>query len=192
MGRSTNILALGVALVALLALAVPTMEVAAQGGLVPQAGFDLPTNIPQDKMVSNSKSILENMEGVRNQVLALLEETRGSQDNGDIDFDKLNCLNDKLTTIKGFLVVSEQSLDKLEKADDKTDAAHQYQLIAIANDKVQNLAVEARSCAGEVLRYSGNTETKTRLRGKIAEIDPSTIVNENDTLFRLPEVTPYQ
>ena len=65
-------------------------------------------------------------------------------------------------------------------------------LVSIAGSKVQNLGVEAQSCAGEVLRYSGLTEIIPEIDPDIAEIDSTNIVNETETLFRLPEVTPYQ
>lgn len=180
-----------VALVAggLAVMAGPTGDVAAQGGgLVPQDNLDVAKGMKKPQMIDRASGDINRMKGIRSQVLSLLEKTREEEK----DLLKLNCINEKLSAIKGFLKVSEQSLVKMRESGDSESIAHQFSLISIAGSKVQNLGVEAQSCAGEVLRYSGNTEIIPEVDPNIAEIDPTDIVNETETLFRLPEVTPYQ
>lgn len=182
-------LALGIAL----ALVVGTHgdEVSAQVGDAPVGLDDQASKLSPGEMISRASADIERMKGTLGQVLEVLEKTRQEEK----DLLKLNCINEKLSAIKGFLKVSEQSLTKLKtsNANGDTDSMrHQYSLIAIAGSKVENLGVEAQSCAGEVLKYAGNTKVVPEIDPDIAEIDPTEIVNDVDSIFRLPEVTPYQ
>jgi hypothetical protein len=147
--------------------------------------------VPQDQMVEQANTRIATMKDTLADVLKLLEKTREE----DKDLLKLNCINEKLAAVKGFLKVSEQSMVKLQESlarNDPESANHQYALIDIASAKVDNLGVEAQSCAGEVLRYAGETELIAEIDPDIADLDPTIIVDESDTLFRLPEATPYQ
>ncbi len=145
-----------------------------------------------DQMYQSSNGHVSEMKTARTTVLQLLEKERTKE---DVDPTKLNCINDRLGAIKGFLKVSETSLSKLEEArarNDRDGAKHQYALIGIARTKVANLSVEAQSCAGEVLPYAGKGQLVVDIDPDIAEIDPTNIVNRVEILFRLPEATPYQ
>lgn len=147
--------------------------------------------VPQGQMVEQANARIGRMKDTLADVLKLLETTREE----DKDLLKLNCINEKLAAVKGFLKVSEQSMVKLQEAlarNDPEGAKHQYALIEIASTKIDNLGVEAQSCAGEVLRYAGETELIKEVDPDIADLDPTIIVDESDTLFRLPEATPYQ
>lgn len=148
---------------------------------------------PSDMKTRASTSISA-MKDVQKDVANLLQETQGSD---DADIEKVSCINDKLTSIKGFLNVSEQSKTKMDSAldspnGDRGTANHQFVLIDIAKTKVSNLGVEAQSCAGEILRYSGKTELGVDVSDNIAQIDPTNIRTLVDVFFRLPEATPYQ
>ena len=177
----------GIALMSLLVLS-PSEHVSAQGGLVPQDNLKSAKGMNKSQMLTGATKDIGNMKSIRGKVLSLLETTREEEK----DLLKLNCINEKLSAIKGFLKVSEQSLVKMRESGDKESVAHQFALVSIAGSKVQNLGVEAQSCAGEVLRYSGQTEIIPEIDPDIAEVDSTNIVNETETLFRLPEVTPYQ
>jgi hypothetical protein len=148
-------------------------------------------DVPSSQMVDKANTHIAGMKDTLADVLKLLEKTREE----DKDLLKLNCINEKLASVKGFLKVSEQSMVKLQEAlarNDKESANHQFALIDIASAKVANLGVEAQSCAGEVLRYAGETELIAEVDPDIAELDPTEIVDDSDTLFRLPEATPFQ
>lgn len=115
------------------------------------------------------------------------------------DIEKLNCINEKLAAMRGFLKVSEQSYGKLREAMDAADVQaqqHRFTLIAIAQDKTRNLEEEALQCAGEVLQYAGDSTVTTTVDPNIADIDP---VEPYDMSYfdeyveeRLAELTPYQ
>jgi hypothetical protein len=187
-GRDTHS-GLVVALIAVTAaLTLSATGAALAQGLVPQDNLKSAKGMNKSQMLNGAAKDIGNMKSIRGKVLTLLETTREEEK----DLLKLNCINEKLSAIKGFLKVSEQSLVKMRESGDKESVAHQFALVSIAGSKVQNLGVEAQSCAGEVLRYSGLTEIIPEIDPDIAEIDSTNIVNETETLFRLPEVTPYQ
>ncbi len=69
-----------------------------------------------------------------------LEEARDSK-----DVVKLNCVNEKLTQIKGLLRIAEQADIALQEAVAKREtsgAQHEYTKVAIANDKVRQLRAD--------------------------------------------------
>ena len=181
--------ALGLALV--LVMGVHGEPVSAQVGSAPLGLGDQNSKLSPSEMISRAEADIERMKGTLGQVLEVLEKTRQEEK----DLLKLNCINEKLSAIKGFLKVSEQSLTKLKTSNANGDVdsmRHQYALVAIAGSKVENLGVEAQSCAGEVLKYAGNTKVTPEIDPNIAEIDPTAIVNEGSDIWRIEEVTPYQ
>jgi hypothetical protein len=181
--------ALGVALA--LAVGAHGDQASAQVGNAPVGLDDQATKLSPGEMISRAEGDIESMKGTLGQVLEVLEKTRQEEK----DLLKLNCINEKLSAIKGFLKVSEQSLTKLKTSNANGDIdsmRHQYSLVAIAGSKVENLGVEAQSCAGEVLKYAGNTKVVPEIDPDIAEIDPTAIVNEGSDIWRISEVTPYQ
>lgn len=124
----------------------------------------------------------------------LLEKVRSEEQ----DILKLNCINDKLAAIKGFLKVSEQSHDSLKlavTAGDKQAENHHYTLVAIAGQKVGVLGEEAMVCAGEVLRFAEDTVVERTIDPNIALVDPI-LLDDNEYHFdqlmdRLPELTAF-
>lgn len=183
---------LSLALVCALSLcvAVGPSEADAQE-LTPKDGFVAPTNLSLDEMVEKAQGEINRMKGILSTVLETQETTR----NQEKDLVKLGCINKKMSAIRGFLKVSEQSMDKLKVARDgknREAGEHLYSLISIASSKVQNLGVEAQSCAGEVLKYAGEDQIKVDVDPEIAQTDPTNLLEELYDLFRIIEVTPYQ
>ncbi len=172
---------------ALLLLAAPAW---AQGKAAPE-NLNFAKNLSFEEMSERSKGELQEMQEVLNGTIQLAEDTRSEEK----DLLKLNCINDRIPVIRGFVNVSEQSQGRLGQAikqKDREGAEHQYSLIVIAGTKVDNLGVEARSCAGEVLRYSGETVVEKEVSGDIAALDPTNVISEEDVLFTTEEATPYQ
>ena len=123
---------------------------------------------------------------------ALLEKAREKEQ----DIQKINCVNDKLAAIKGFLKVAEQSYVKLKEAannDDTEEANHHYTLISVSKQKIDRLTEEARLCAGEVERYAEGTEVEVNVDDDISEPDAEYVPRRRSAdLEVLPELTPYQ
>ena len=88
------------------------------------------------------------MRSVLSEVLGQLEEARNTK-----DVVKLNCVNEKLTQVKGLLRISEQSDVALQEAvakKDETAAEHEYTKVTIAKTKVEQLRTEAEQCIGQL------------------------------------------
>jgi hypothetical protein len=92
---------------------------------------------------------IKKMEQVVNQTEQLLKKARDK----DQDVRKLNCINDKFISMKGFLKVSENSYTSLREAESKNDEeaiTHHYILIAVSYKRVLDLGRDAQMCVGQV------------------------------------------
>lgn len=184
-------LTLFLALVATLLVGGAGTALAQEAGVAPTDDVNIAKNLSYAEMLEKAKTKVVEMQTTLDGVIVLMETTREKEK----DVLKLNCINVNVSSMKGFVKVSEQSVTKLEKAIGKKDretAEHQYYLVSLAGGKVAFLAVKARSCAGDVLRYSGETVVIKDISGDIAAIDPTNIVDEEDVLFVIEEFTPYQ
>jgi hypothetical protein len=185
---------LKVCVACLCALCAPLLttpaEVSAQE-LTSKDGFASPTNLSLEEMVEKAQGELNKMKGILSTVQTTQEETKDDEK----DLVKLGCINKKVSAIKGFLKVSEQSMGKLKVAQEgknREAGEHLYSLISIASTKVQNLGTEAQACAGEILQYAGDTQVIADIDSDIAQSDPTNLLSELNDLFRIIEVTPYQ
>ena len=126
----------------------------------PAPRFGLPRteeeqNLSGPERVARSASHLERMRGVLKTVLKYLEEAREKR-----DVIKLNCVNEKLTAVKGLLKMSEQADIAMQEAiarrDDET-GRDEYDKVSIARGKVDQLLSESEACVGELSVYAGDT-----------------------------------
>ncbi|RAL24993.1 hypothetical protein DL240_01925 [Lujinxingia litoralis] len=127
-----------------------------------------------------------------------LESTTQLLDNArdeERDILKINCINEKLASIRGFVKVSEQSYVSLTdsvSANDGAASRHHYTLVSIAGQRVSGLGEEARVCAGEELRYADDAVLEVSVDPGIGSPDEDFLADEREVLDRLPELTPYQ
>lgn len=131
---------------------------------------------------------IEDMRGGLDQTEDLLQTVRSR----DSDIIKINCINEKLAAIKGFVKVSEQSYVSLDAAAKEADGGaenHHYTLISVAREKVSTLVAEAGLCTGEEMRFTGNAQidvsTPETGDGEFEEPEATILVTD------LPELTPY-
>jgi hypothetical protein len=106
------------------------------------------SKVPDPEKVRVSAEAVTKMRGSLKDVLGKLEEARNSK-----DIVKLNCVNEKLTQIKGLLRISEQSDVQLQEAVAKKEtgtAEHEYTKVTIARSKVDQLRAEAEECIGQL------------------------------------------
>jgi hypothetical protein len=163
----------------------------AQSDLLPTDVIEQSKNLSLGEMVERGQEELSKMGAVVDQTQGLAESIREEEK----DLDKLGCVNKKLSTMKGFVKVGEQSQKKLEKArkdNNKENARHQFSLIVLAGSKVDELGLQAQTCAGDAVRYSGDTEVVAEIDENIAKLDPTSLVYQNGDLFLIPKATPYQ
>ena len=142
-----------------------------------------------EQKLERAATRIDEMRDTLTSISGLLETVRDQER----DILKVNCVNEKLAAIKGFVKVSEQSYVNLQAAvnqDDTEAAEHHYTLVAVAQQKVQALAEEARLCTGEEQRFAGTTDVEvTPPENGDEEVDGP----EDDILVEdLPELSPYQ
>ncbi len=122
---------------------------------------------------------LERMREVVKQVLSRLEDARSEK-----DIVKLNCVNEKLTQVKGLLRVAEQThvalLEAVAQQDDNAEV--EYARIAIARTKVDQLRAEAEGCIGQLAFV---VDQKTTV-----EVEQSKELPEGDVTHREPPPPP--
>jgi hypothetical protein len=119
----------------------------AQGPAGPSS-LEKAAEIPDPEKIQRSAEALQRMREVLKDVLGKLEEARNTK-----DVVKLNCVNEKLTQIKGLLRISEQADVSLQEAVAKKEASsaeHEYIKVTIARQKVDQLRAEAEECIGQL------------------------------------------
>jgi hypothetical protein len=130
--------------VAFLASVLVSAPALGQGpGAVPPAGAGL----TDAEKLEKSAEHLARMKAAMKQVLARVEEARNEK-----DVVKLNCVNEKLTQIKGLLKVAEQADISLHEAVSANDegAESEYAKIGIARTKVEALRTDSEQCIGQL------------------------------------------
>lgn len=130
--------------------------------------------LTREEQQTRVESMLAEMRDALRRVTDLLGEANASK-----DIVQLNCVNEKLTQVKGLLRVSEESATKMYEAiaSNMMDAvAHEYTKVSVAHQKVSVLRAEAEQCVGEFSVYTGDTEVTVEVDNDIPEVD-STIVD---------------
>lgn len=131
-----------------------------------------PSNLSDPEKIRRSAEAVGKMRGALKSVLAKLEEARNSK-----DVVKLNCVNEKLTQIKGLLRISEQSDIALQEAVAKKESAtseHEYTKVSIAVVKVNQLSAEAEECIGQLaFRTDENATTEVEEPEDLPKGDPT-------------------
>lgn len=106
------------------------------------------SKVPDPEKVRISADSVTKMRASLKDVLGKLEEARNTK-----DVVKLNCVNEKLTQIKGLLRISETSDVTLQEAVAKHETAtaeHEFTKVSIARSKVDQLRAEAEECIGQL------------------------------------------
>lgn len=91
------------------------------------------------------------------------------------EISKLNCINDKLSLIKGHVNLSEKAyiaMDEGEQKSDMNSVSHHYTLIAVSAGKVSNLEDEALLCVGKSLNIDDSGASGAIESEDIVKVDP--------------------
>ena len=140
-----------------------------------------------DKPAAASKSI-ERQKEILKRMLALLEEARNAK-----DVVKLNCVNEKLTQVKGLVRISEQSEIAMQEAISQKDeevANHEFTKISLAGQRSEQLRADTESCVGELAIYSGDTVVV--VEGDHGGTDPTKITAPDLNITRPPPASPFE
>lgn len=130
------------------------------------------SKIPDPEKVKTSAESVGRMRGALKDVLQKLEEARNTK-----DVVKLNCVNEKLTQIKGLLRISEQSDVQLQEAVARKETAtaeHEFTKVTIARSKVEQLRAEAEQCIGQLaFRTDENLSVEVEVPDYLPPGDPT-------------------
>ena len=164
--------------------AAPPSSAAAVGPLAEKA-----SDVPDPEKLRRSADGLVRMRGVLKDVLGKLEEARASK-----DVVKLNCVNEKLTQIKGLLRISEQSDVALQEAVAKRETSsseHEFTKVMIARQKVEQLRAEAEECIGQLaFRTDENLSVEVEIPDDLPKNDPTRPGRPPDIVTRPPLASP--
>ena len=93
------------------------------------------------------------------------------------DIIQVNCVNDKLTGIRGFLKIAERSkksLDQAKRQDDANLMRHEFAKVVLIGQRVDNLKLQVEGCVGEISQYTGNSQLTLEVDPDIRSDNPAT------------------
>lgn len=147
------------------------------------------SDVPDPEKLRRSVDALGRMRNVLKEVLGKLEEARNTK-----DVVKLNCVNEKLTQIKGLLRISEQSDVALQEAVAKKETSsgeHEFTKVMIARQKVDQLRAEAEECIGQLaFRTDENLTVEVEVPDDLPNLDPTRPQDPGVVISRPPPVSP--
>lgn len=147
------------------------------------------SDVPDPDKLQRSTAALGDMREVLRQVLEKLEEARRTK-----DVVKLNCVNEKLTQIKGLLRISEQADVALQESVARRDSAaseHEYTKVTIAQQKMVQLRAEAEECIGQLaFRTDENLSVEVEEPKNLPGGDPTQPQGPVDVDVRPPPASP--
>jgi hypothetical protein len=134
-----------------------------------QVGFERrPQLSPQEEM-AQSDSILRRIDSAAGTVRRQLENARAAR-----DVVKTLCLNDKLSQID---VANRSARDRqsaLQSAAERSDAElanHEFTILTVLRQRVEQLTAEANQCIGEEMTWLGQTEVSTQIDPNLPGVD---------------------
>jgi len=170
-------------------LGVPALAQDGEGST--SADFEKAAELSDSEKLDRATGYLGEMKGVLGHVLRLLKDAREEK-----DVIKVNCVNEKLTNIKGLIRISEQAEMTLQEAlakGEKDTATHEFHKISISHQKIKILRTEAEQCVGELAFAVGKTTVEVEVdKDQVPEDDPTTIELPETNIIRPPAASPYQ
>lgn len=149
------------------------------------------SDIPDPEKIRRSSASVQRMRSDLSDVLGRLEEARATK-----DVVKLNCVNEKLTQVKGLLRISEQSDVALQEAvarKDATAAEHEYTKVSIARGKADQLRNDAEQCIGQLaFRTDENLTVEVQVPSGLPTGDPTNPPEPAPVMSQSPVASPIQ
>jgi hypothetical protein len=182
------------ALVIVCGLLLPASAVLAEdegGKSRTEMNFERAAKMADSEKLEQATLYLGEMKSVLTTVLALLKTAREEK-----DVIKVNCVNEKLTNVKGLIRISEQADITLQEAvakGEKDTATHEFHKISISHQKIRILKTEAEQCVGELAFAVGKTTVEVEVDENLVPTKDPTDVDLPDTpVIRPPAASPYQ
>ena len=146
-----------------------------------QVGFQRKTQLSPQEQLGESQKHIGRMESAASVVRKMLEEARKQR-----DVVKTLCLNDKLSQIDVATRSARDRRDQLQAAVNRNDAElanHQFTILTVLRQRVEQVVAEANQCIGEEGAFEGETRTFVTIDPAIAPdetpyppTDPSLII----------------
>jgi hypothetical protein len=167
-------------------LAAAGPATAQPGGADAQVGFERRSQLsPQDEL-TQAEAGLSRMDQAGTTVRRQLEQARASR-----DVVKTLCLNDKLSQID---VAGRSGKDRqaaLQSAVQRNDvelANHEFTIITVLRQRVEQLGAEANQCIGEEIAFVGQSEITTQVDPNLPGEDTTEYPATDPTLVSGPPV----
>jgi hypothetical protein len=135
------------------------------------AGMKREVKLSAEEQLKAADSVLSRIDSASNSVRKQLEQARAQR-----DVVKSLCLNDKLTQID---VASRSGRDRREALrqavarQDSELATHEYTIMMVLKDRVDQLIAEANQCIGEEAGFVGETRVTVTVDPNLPREDPA-------------------
>jgi hypothetical protein len=123
------------------------------------AGLGRQVTLSPTEQLSQSETFLVRMDSARNVVRKLLEQARAQR-----DVVKTLCLNDKLNQIDVAIRSARERRQSLELAAKRSDvdlSSHEFTILTVLRQRVEQLSAEANQCIGKEVDVLGESAVTT-------------------------------
>lgn len=165
------------AVAAVAALTVPALAQTDTAGAGGQLSFQKQQQLTPQQQVAEADSQIGRMEQASATVRRQLEQARGAR-----DVVKTLCLNDKLSQIDVAVRSAKDRRQSLQLAINRNDAelgSHEFTILTVLRQRVEQLSAEANQCIGEEANLLGESKVTTT-------VDP-TLPPDDDTTYNPPD-----
>ena len=134
-------------------------------------GLSRQVNLTPAEQLQQSDGFLARMEGARATVRRQLEQARAAR-----DVVKTLCLNDKLNQIDVAIRSARERRQALELAANRKDADlsnHEFTILTVLRQRVDQLTAEANQCIGQEAGFVGESAVTTTVDPNLPQEDPS-------------------
>lgn len=132
-----------------------------EGQATGQVGFQRKTQLTPQEQLAEAGKHLTRMEQASGSVRKMLEEARRQR-----DVVKTLCLNDKLSQIDVAIRSARDRRTQLQAAVNRNDAElsnHEFTILTVLRQRVEQLIAEANQCIGEEAAFVGETRTRVTI-----------------------------
>lgn len=95
---------------------------------------------------------------------------------------QIQCLNEAVSSVNGFLSVTKNSYESLQVAvsaqDDRT-ANHHLMMVSTSAQRASSIEAKASQCVGNALRYVGDAQTVQTVDPRLADFDPTNYYDDD-------------
>lgn len=131
------------------------------------AGLQRQVTLSPAEQLSQADTFLNRMENARGVVRKLLEQARAQR-----DVVKTLCLNDKLNQIDVAIRSARERRQNLELASKRNDvdlSSHEFTILTVLRQRVEQLSAEANQCIGKEIDVLGESAVTTTIDPTIPE-----------------------